>query len=327
VRRGVGPIAFAFAIGAFPACAVFTSFDGFGGGSADATATEAGAGEVVAPPLDAEAGSQADAGADADATSMVDADAAPPPGMDADAEPPADALAGEDVGAPDGGCPVGAPGPAMVRVGTFCIDSTEVTVGQYKAFLAAAGTTPGTQPATCNWNTSNVPQGWTATGNLAQALQGVNWCQAYLYCAWAGKRLCGNPDGGSADPRTPDVPGASQWFQACSHDGDGQHAYPYGNSYDPSSCNGADYEAGAALPSVASCQGGYPGLFDMSGNVMEWEDSCTTGSDPSGMSDMCNIRGGAFWSPANGLGCARHYTDQRNDQGLMNDLGVRCCSK
>jgi hypothetical protein len=66
----------------------------------------------------------------------------------------------------------------------------------------------------------------------------------------------------------------------------------------------------------------------MSGNVLEWEDSCQPDpTDPTGQSDTCNIRGGAFWSYSGQLGCALHNQTKRSDQGLMNDLGLRCCSK
>ena len=75
----------------------------------------------------------------------------------------------------------------------------------------------------------------------------------------------------------------SAWFLACSH-GAEQRAYPYGNTFETASCNGCAYEATCGqvvynlttpVGSLASCAGGYPGLFDMSGNVEEWEDACT----------------------------------------------------
>jgi formylglycine-generating enzyme required for sulfatase activity len=263
-----------------------------------------------------------------DVPDVSDAFAAPDAPDALDASTDADAQQSVDAQPVEGGCPAGNPGPTMVQVGTFCIDSTEITVGQYTQYLAAVGTTPGAQPAGCGWNTSTIPQTWPLSGPANVALQGVNWCQAYLYCEWAGKRLCGSPAGGPADPASPNVPSNSQWFQACSRNDDGQHRYPYGNAYNRTVCNCAEYEAGAPLPSVQTCQGGYPGIFDMSGNVMEWEDSCQPDStDRTGASDRCNIRGGAFWSASGQLVCALSNTTTRSDQGLMNDLGFRCCSK
>ena len=59
---------------------------------------------------------------------------------------------GGNVALGDGGCPTGR-GPTMIAVGTYGIDSTEVTQSQYAAFLAAkAGDTSG-QPSQCQWNT------------------------------------------------------------------------------------------------------------------------------------------------------------------------------
>jgi formylglycine-generating enzyme required for sulfatase activity len=56
-------------------------------------------------------------------------------------------------------------------------------------------------------------------------------------------------------------------MKACG--GAAQTAYPYGNNYDAAKCS-------AIATSVATnlqCVGGYAGLYDMSGNVVEWEDS------------------------------------------------------
>jgi formylglycine-generating enzyme required for sulfatase activity len=314
--RRLAAIAFLGALGGASACSLLTSFDGFGSGSGDAsTPTPADGGDGAAS---ADASNPSDA---SDASYASDTSTGADVSADGDAQGPTDAPP------VDGGCPVGNPGPAMVRVGTFCIDSTEVTVAEYQQFLTDAGTQPGAQPSTCSWNTSTVPENWPPFGPTNQALNGVNWCQAYLYCAWAGKRLCGSPNGGPADPTAPNSASSSQWFQACSRNGDGQHQYPYGNTFDPTVCNGAN-DAGGPLPSVPTCQGGYPGIFDMSGNVFEWEDSCQpSATDSSGQLDECALRGGAFWSASTQLQCALQNTTLRNDQGMMNDLGIRCCTR
>jgi sulfatase modifying factor 1 len=220
----------------------------------------------------------------------------------------------------------------MVRIDNFCIDSTEVTVDHYTQFLAAKGGDVSGQPPACSaWNQSFVPGGWP-TGAGAQAVSGVNWCMAFMYCAWAGKRLCGSPSGGPADSLGYRDPAKSEWFNACSRNQDGLHAYPYGNVYDPRACNGTDYLGagqGRPLPSLSTCQGGYPGLFDMSGNVNEWEDSCSPSAPdsgaPSGQNDGCLVRGGGFgYKPAE-LRCDFAVLGPRNFLG--GDVGIRCCSK
>src|SRR6478735_3883801 len=70
---------------------------------------------------------------------------------------------GEDSGIDvlEGPCP-GDAGPIAVHVGgpenRFCIDTTEVTVKQYAAFLAAADAGKvGPQPTACAWNTTYQP--------------------------------------------------------------------------------------------------------------------------------------------------------------------------
>jgi formylglycine-generating enzyme required for sulfatase activity len=135
----------------------------------------------------------------------------------------------------------------LVPAGGFCIDSTEVTLGQYTTFLAAKNGDTSGQPPKCLWNTSYTPQSaWppSPTAPTDQAMRGVDWCDAYMYCAWAGKRLCGNADGGSSDPNSVSNPAVSQWFKACSHNDDGLHVYPYGLTYQANLCNGMDYDAG-----------------------------------------------------------------------------------
>ena len=87
-------------------------------------------------------------------------------------------------------------------------------------------------------------------------------------------------------------PASDAWFRACSHAG--ERRLPYGNTYDGSYCAGLDY--GVTRPvnvaTLSNCQGGYDGVWDMSGNVSEWEDAC---SATSGASDTCAHRGGSWY--------------------------------
>ena len=136
-------------------------------------------------------------GADSDG-----ADAAAPPG-DAVSDTPDDLLAPPDA-PPDlpppvdtaVPCPPSTGGPALVRAGTFCVDSTEVTNEQYMAFLTAKGGDVGGQPGACKWNSSYVPGdegvSWPyIAGRASYPIVNVDWCDAFMFCNWAGKRLCG----------------------------------------------------------------------------------------------------------------------------------------
>jgi hypothetical protein len=110
-----------------------------------------------------------------------------------------------DVAQPDsiaGSCPSGLPGPAMVPAGAFalptmCIDATEVTNAHYAAFLASSPA-PGSGPGACTWNVRYEPLfHWPPPPERAAfPVVDVDWCDAFAYCAWAGKRLCGDPGGG-----------------------------------------------------------------------------------------------------------------------------------
>ena len=120
-------------------------------------------------------------------------------------------------------------GPTMVRhrlvadAGSYCIDQTEVTNGQYIAFLEAkvdAGPDAG-QPAVCSWNGSFVPSDlWPSPqGAGTYPVRHVDWCDAYAFCAWAGKRLCGQMGGGASAPTESAMAQYSQWYATCSGNG------------------------------------------------------------------------------------------------------------
>jgi formylglycine-generating enzyme required for sulfatase activity len=150
----------------------------------------------------------------------------------------------------------------------------------------------------------------------------VDWCDAYAYCAGIGKRLCGKIGGGALAFSAFADATMSQWYAICTSNG--QFTYPYGNTYNKTACNGHT-SGGSTIVSVGSfsaCYGADPmtaNVYDMSGNVGEWEDSCRTSDN------ACRLRGGtAFDATALALSCAtdafavRTYTDAAT--------GIRCCS-
>jgi len=50
------------------------------------------------------------------------------------------------------------------------------------------------------------------------------------------------------------------------------------------------FENLAPVASFPGCEGFYPGLFDLEGNVAEWVDSCDGSSGPN---DHCTLAGGS----------------------------------
>jgi hypothetical protein len=260
--------------------------------------------------------------------------------VDADGETAgAGGMAAEDAAADaadaDGsaGCPVGLPGPALVDVpatdgSRYCIDSTEVTNAQYAAFLAAGvpAQSVTADPPYCAWNATYAPSSaWPAAGRDDYPVAYVDWCDAYAFCAWAGKRLCGKIGGGPFPTDGTAELVAEQMYNACSSGG--TMTYPYGSIYYYPRCNGVDYGAGGTLPVATAgawiganmrwCEGGYRGIFDMSGNVSEWYNSCFQ------FSDGCYLFGGSFGSDWPTLQCGGGSYAPRSYSS--DSVGFRCC--
>lgn len=212
--------------------------------------------------------------------------------------------------------------------GNYCIDSTEVTQSQYKEFLGDSGIANLTKPPGCTAKTGYQPN--TSVSGCANAYDPdakpshpvvcVDWCDAWAFCDWAGKRLCGKVGGGPADYNLPGSETVSQWFNVCSKGG--TQAFPYGPTYSASTCNGSDASVGATFPAsqFPSCEGGYMGVLQMSGNASEWEDSC----DGTTSSSKCRRRGGSYSAPAAELNCSVQKGDMRNS--AWPQTGFRCCS-
>lgn len=230
-------------------------------------------------------------------------------------------------------------GPAMIDVGGYCIDATEVTQAQYAAFLADmhAGYDAGTRPV-CSWKSSktsyDVPDKGTGvscdfapdkTPNVAVVC--VDWCDADAFCRWAGKRLCGAIDGGAvawSGDETIDA-GRDAWYRACSKAG--TRKYAYGTTADPSACSVSERALNRAADAggFPKCAGGYDGLVDMNGNVDEHVDAC---QGTAGKNDRCRYRGGSWYWSAGESSCEHRYGEaEATRDARFADVGFRCCSR
>jgi len=304
-------------------------------------------GETVAePPSDAEPADSASTdtaaidsaviGADAADTSVADTSAADTSVADATATEAAGAdTTGADIVVPDvapsDAWPAGStvtstgcgtfPGPKMVRLEAstpFCIDTTEVTNAQYDLFLASP---KPSVPAYCFTPSYGSPESSVYGPNKPRG--NVTWCAAYAYCAWAGKRLCGRIGGGRSSVVTYTSTSESQWSYAC-RQGSLSSTYPYGNTKSTTACVTSGGTP-ADVASKAACVGAvapFNQIFDLSGNVGEWEDACDRYEDVTGPDGrICKVRGG--W-----VGADRYDCDEPQESTVLYkalDLGFRCC--
>lgn len=214
--------------------------------------------------------------------------------------------------------------------GFFCIDKLETVVGDYLAFTmqcdksCRATAFQALLHNRCDSNASPGPDTTNgscagyATTNAMLPVACVNWCSAYAYCAWRGKRLC-NDFGDAPTPISLWANAArDEWFNACSFNG--TIDVPYG-VYDKNACNGErDGGVVAANTAFPNCTSAYSSaLFDLSGNVYEWEDSCNDNPND----DTCHARGGAFYSPEPELHCSGFGAFPRATVDV--GIGFRCC--
>ena len=224
-----------------------------------------------------------------------------------------------------GGCP---PPSTFVQVNaTRHIDATEVTNAQYLCYLAAA--VKPAQPPQCAFNGSFTPSSlWPpAPAEMQLPVVFINWCQAANYCAWAGRKLCGATLGGPGGPTdfSNPSPANSMWTYACS--ANGANAYPYGPSYDATKCETSEHGGFGRVPvgSLPQCVGAsapFSSIYDMSGNVLEWEDGCDANG---GSTDHCLTRGGAYDYSSLYDQCSSVTTPAYTRGAAANDLGFRCC--
>jgi formylglycine-generating enzyme required for sulfatase activity len=191
--------------------------------------------------------------------------------------------------------------------GALCIETDEITNTEAVTFLDNNGNECSSHPCVyIDEPGSRIsgagPGGYSIQPGYEQhPVVQITWHGAQALCESLGRTLC--PD--------------EAWTAACS--GPAGAAFPYGDTYDPTACNGSDTGSEETVPtaSMPGCEGGYDGLYDLSGNVYEWTTACDTGP--------CLIRGGSYDKPADDMACdGSHEMD--GPSGHREDLGLRCCA-
>jgi formylglycine-generating enzyme len=222
--------------------------------------------------------------------------------------------------------------PRGVPVGAgFSIDATEVTRSQYAAWLSSDPPVDG-QRDDCAWNDDFAPD--TACMAKPSVCQGaacaphpqpcIDFCDAAAYCVAIGRRLCGAIAGGAVASGSSTNRELSQWHNACTSAG--TNTFAYGSAPIAGACNDA-LSANSTTDPVGAreqCQSpepAYAGVFDLIGNVWEWEDNCLfTAQD-----DVCNARGGAYGNSAAAPSCNQLLPVQPSQ--VQEKVGFRCCSQ
>lgn len=143
------------------------------------------------------------------------------------------------------------------------------------------------------------------SGNVARSVPAetpwvyVGWSDATAACAAAGKRLCSE----------------TEWYQACR--GPERHPYPYGATFKVDYCNVYGHAVGVALPTgaMSQCVGGYPGVYDMVGNVWEYTSTLSAG--------LPRVRGGSYFAASDLPIC--DASSNASVEGNQIYVGFRCC--
>lgn len=181
----------------------------------------------------------------------------------------------------------------------FDVLATEATVREFQSCVSAKKCSKDSADETCN-------AGDPARGDFP--INCIDHDGAEALCGYLGGRLCSS----------------KEWLAACR--GPEQRAFPYGPEYQASRCHAGSYDnpgpggkTTVKAGSIPDCEGGLPGLFDMSGNVSEWVADCKE--------DYCKFRGSAYV----GNEPVEHFAGcgdvcSGNDKSLRSGtVGVRCC--
>ena len=220
-------------------------------------------------------------------------------------------------------------GPAReVALSAFALDLLPVTVGQYRAFLAAVQAEGAPElpllQSLYPRGKDHRPQGWGSAEFDAlcpseeHPVVLVDWFDACAYAAWAGARL----------------PSEAEWERAA-RGPEGQRRFPWGE--EPPSEQRALFgrRSRGPMPAGRLIQGSSAeGVLDLAGNVWEW---CADRYDPDsyallpardprlpveGPRSRAVKRGGSWTNAAHSLRCAKRGSEKLHVR--RDNLGFRC---
>lgn len=194
--------------------------------------------------------------------------------------------------------------PSVRGQDPFCID-------QYEARVSVGELGNPIQPEGGDGSTTAL----AVSERFRAPTRGVTWHQAAAVCRASGKRLCT----------------ADEWQTACG--GEDDRTYPYGDTFEPGRCNGDAagrgdaVETGAMIEAVVTpddrriadgCVSAF-GVYDLSGNLWEWNASLVIGETQRGLA------GGSYRSNAAGLRCVTEDAGEEPDRAEPS-YGFRCCA-
>jgi serine/threonine-protein kinase len=223
----------------------------------------------------------------------------------------------------------------VVHVGAFCLDATEVTVGEFNACVAAKGCAapknradwPGIKPeqreafsAYCNHGRGDRRE---------HPINCITFDEAAAYCAWANKHLPTEEQWEYAarggDPRPypwgPDSP-TNRRLNGCD-DGCAQIARRTQEIIGPRLTGDDGWEGTSPVGTFPEGQSPF-GAFDMAGNVAEWVDApyCPYGQAACGTS--ARVTRGGSWMTDTPSSIRTTSRAKTSADARVPDVGVRC---
>lgn len=195
-----------------------------------------------------------------------------------------------------------------VTVTPFEITAREVTVAQYRACVDDGRCSePETRRDGCNWNVE---------GRESHPINCVDWGQARTFAKWIGADV--------------DLPTEAEWEYAAR----GGQNFIYAGSNDLGEVAWYTENSGGSTKPVGKKQANGYGLYDMSGNVLEWvldewhvnyEGAPTVSDEAWGevpeCAQVCDtgsarrvLRGGSWYSNADNLRVAIRYFNSPDDR-------------